>query len=241
MTKTAFVYTDAYTQYEYSKTHPLKPYRLQLTRDLMQSYGLLDLPHSRMVETVPAQRTELEWFHTPDYLDVLEAADVGMYREDYGAYGLGPGDNPSFPACTPGHNYAWGDIASCAAGGIGRGGRGLSYSGRVASRHARSGVGFCYVNDPVIAIKELVQHGYRLPILTLMYTTAMGYRRLLRDRSGSDHFFTRSGLLSIPWDRVCRGDWALGRDGAMRSMCHFPRGWTTSCISKVLWPLCHPC
>ena len=44
--RSALIYTDAYVQYEYSDTHPLKPYRLQLTRDLIRSYGLLGLPNS---------------------------------------------------------------------------------------------------------------------------------------------------------------------------------------------------
>ena len=32
----ALIYTDAYVQYQYSDTHPLKPYRLRLTHELMQ-------------------------------------------------------------------------------------------------------------------------------------------------------------------------------------------------------------
>ncbi len=51
MVRTAFVYTDDYVQYQYSDTHPLKPHRLRLTRDLIQSYGLLQLSHSRVIET----------------------------------------------------------------------------------------------------------------------------------------------------------------------------------------------
>jgi acetoin utilization protein AcuC len=162
------VYTDAYAQYEYSETHPLKPYRLQLTRDLMQSYGLLDLPHSRVVQTVPAQRTELEWFHTPDYLDALEAADAGVYREDYGAYGLGPGDNPIFPGM-----YTWSQLC---VGGTLQAAR-LVASGVVdVAFHMAGGLhhgmpdrasGFCYVNDPVLAITELVQQGYRIAYIDI--------------------------------------------------------------------------
>lgn len=163
MTKTAFIYNDAYAKFEYSETHPLKPYRLQLTRDLIQSYGLFDLSDSWMVETVPADRSELEQFHTRDYLEVLEAADCGVYRMDYAAHGLGPGDNPIFPGM-----YAWSQLC---AGGTLQAAR-LVASGEIdIAFHIAGGLhhgmpsrasGFCYVNDPVIAILDLVRRGYRV-------------------------------------------------------------------------------
>jgi acetoin utilization protein AcuC len=168
MTNTAFVYTDAYVKYEYSESHPLKPYRLQLTRDLMQSYGLLDMPHSRTMETAPAQRAELELFHTPDYLDVLEAAECGVYRMDYGAYGLGPGDNPIFPGM-----YAWSQLC---VGGTLQAAR-LVQTGEVdVALHIAGGLhhalpnrasGFCYANDPAIAMTELVRQGYRVAYIDI--------------------------------------------------------------------------
>jgi acetoin utilization protein AcuC len=168
MAKTAFVYTDAYVKFEYSETHPLKPYRLQLARDLMHSYGLLHLPNCRMVETMPARRDELELFHTPEYLDVLEAADCGVYRMDYGAYGLGPGDNPIFPGM-----YTWSRLC---VGGTLQAAR-LVQAGEVeVAFHIAGGLhhampqrasGFCYVNDPVIAITELVRQGARVAYIDI--------------------------------------------------------------------------
>jgi acetoin utilization protein AcuC len=168
MTQTAFIYTDAYGQYAYSHTHPLKPYRLKLTYELLRSYGLLALPTSRVVETRPAQRAELAWFHTPEYLDVLEAADAGVYRRDYGAYGLGPGDNPIFPGL-----YAWSQLC---AGGTLQAARLVEAGAVDCAFHIAGGLhhgmpdraaGFCYVNDPVIAILELVHKGYRVAYIDL--------------------------------------------------------------------------
>jgi acetoin utilization protein AcuC len=166
--RSSLIYTDAYTQYEYSETHPLKPYRLKLTHDLMQSYGLLDLPQSRMVQTVPASRQELQLFHTPEYLEVLAMADAGVHRQDYSKYGLGPGDNPIFPRL-----YAWSQLC---VGGTLQAAR-LVASGEVdVAFHIAGGLhhgmpnrasGFCYVNDPVIAITELVHQGYRVAYIDI--------------------------------------------------------------------------
>src|SRR5262245_55108176 len=107
----ALIYTDAYVNYQYSESHPLKPYRLRLTHELMQSYGLLQLPQSCVREPVPAAPAELELFHTREYLQVLQAADAGKRTIPYDRYGLGPGDNPIFPGM-----YAWSQL--CAGGAL---------------------------------------------------------------------------------------------------------------------------
>ncbi|GIX49675.1 MAG: acetoin utilization protein AcuC [Candidatus Tectimicrobiota bacterium] len=168
MRRTAYIYTDEYARFEYGETHPLKPYRLKLTHALIESYGLLALPACRVVETVPATRAELETFHTPEYLDVLEAADLGLYRPDYAAYGLGPGDNPIFPGM-----YRWSQLC---AGGTLQAAR-LVASGEVdVAFHSAGGLhhgmpdrasGFCYINDPVLAIGELVRQGYRVAYIDI--------------------------------------------------------------------------
>jgi acetoin utilization protein AcuC len=159
----ALIYTDAYVNYQYSDAHPLKPYRLRLTYELMQHYGLLQLPHSGVRETIPATQEELELFHTPAYLNVLRAADAGKRTIPYDRYGLGPGDNPIFPGM-----YAWSQL--CAGGAL-QAAR-LVTSGEVdVAFHIAGGLhhgmpehasGFCYVNDLAIAITELVQQGYRV-------------------------------------------------------------------------------
>ena len=159
----ALIYTDAYVNYQYSDSHPLKPYRLRLTHALMQSYGLLQLPQSRVLETLPAEREELELFHTPEYVRVLAAAEAGKQTIPYDRYGLGPGDNPIFPGM-----YTW---AQLCAGGALQAAR-LVASGEVdVAFHIAGGLhhgmpdhasGFCYVNDLAVAMTELVQQGYRV-------------------------------------------------------------------------------
>jgi acetoin utilization protein AcuC len=183
--RSALIYTDEYVQYAYSETHPLKPYRLKLTHDLMQSYGLCNLPHSRMVQTVPAGRAELTLFHTRDYLEVLEMASVGVHRQDYSKYGLGPGDNPIFPGM-----YAWSQLC---AGGTLQAARLVSSGAVEVAFHSAGGLhhgmperasGFCYVNDPVIAITELVQQGYRVAYIDIDVHHGDGVQAAFYDTDG---------------------------------------------------------
>ena len=44
--KTAFIYSDRFREFDYGENHPLKTFRLELTVDLIKSYGLLSLPGS---------------------------------------------------------------------------------------------------------------------------------------------------------------------------------------------------
>jgi acetoin utilization protein AcuC len=168
MVTTAFVYTDAYTRYTYSDTHPLQPYRLRLTRDLIESYGLLQLADTHVIETLPACRQELERFHTSAYLDVLAAANDGEPHPAALAYGLGPGDNPIFPGM-----YVWSQL--CAGGTLqaarlvesGTVDVALHIAGGLHHALASRAAGFCYVNDVVLAITELVNKGYRVAYIDI--------------------------------------------------------------------------
>jgi len=41
--RTAFIYPEAYLDYDYKPTHHLRIIRFKLTYDLIKAYGLLDL------------------------------------------------------------------------------------------------------------------------------------------------------------------------------------------------------
>ncbi len=95
--KAAFVYTDAYLNYDYGPTHPLQIIRLKLTYDLINAYGLLALPSVQSVSTIQAEEKDLAAFHGEEYLAVLKHANSGRLTGNACFLGLGPGDNPIFP------------------------------------------------------------------------------------------------------------------------------------------------
>jgi acetoin utilization protein AcuC len=161
--KTAFIYTDAYLDYDYGPTHPLRIARLQASYELIRAYGLVDLPSAQFMPTRKGDEESLALFHSKDYLDVLKEANEGHFRGNASRYGLGPGDNPIFPGL-----YDWslwitgatlqavefvangeGEIAFNIAGGL-----------HHAMRSKASG--FCYINDPVIGILRLLDRGMRV-------------------------------------------------------------------------------
>ena len=161
--KTALVHSDAYTEFDYGPEHPLRMERLGLTWRLMQAYGLTTLPGTLVRKPEPADEDAIAAFHTRDYIDILKAADGGHEPRGAALYGLGRGDNPVFPG-------VW-RVAQLVAGGsllaadlVGRGEvqRAFHFAGGLHHAHAGSASGFCYVNDPVLAILRLKSYGLRV-------------------------------------------------------------------------------
>ena len=160
---TAFIYSDAYRQFDYGPDHPLRIERLSRTADLCRTVGLLDLPGVRVVESRAATEAELAGFHAADYLAALRAADGGELPEAAGAFGLGSGDNPAFPGV-----YAWSRLYA----GASLQAMELVDSGAVACAFNIAGglhhaaparaSGFCYVNDAGVCIAHLLRRGRRV-------------------------------------------------------------------------------
>jgi len=166
--KTAFIYSDEYDKYDYGPEHPLKVYRLRLARELIEAYGLLDLEETSVWETKKASRKELETFHDPDYIDILEQVNSGQWLSGIGRYGLGPGDNPVFRGL-----FDWSRLVTGAslqgARAILEGEVSIAFNIAGGLHHAQRSIasGFCYVNDPVIAILELLKAGRRVAYIDI--------------------------------------------------------------------------
>jgi acetoin utilization protein AcuC len=168
MSRTAFVYTEDYYKYDYGPHHPFRISRLKLTHDLMAAYGLLHPENCLCLETRPATEEELLSFHGQGYLDALRLASKSSGLTDLSRYNLGPGDNPVFPGLFEWSCLTAGATIQCAellheqkaqiafniAGGL---------------HHARENAasGFCYVNDPVLGIVNLIKKGYRVAYVDL--------------------------------------------------------------------------
>lgn len=65
----SFHYNAKVEAHHFGSQHPMKPWRLTLTKQLLMSYGLDYAMH--MFESRPASKEELAAFHSRDYLDFL--------------------------------------------------------------------------------------------------------------------------------------------------------------------------
>jgi acetoin utilization protein AcuC len=166
--KTAFIYTDDFAKFDYGPSHPLKTIRLKLTYELIKAYGLLSLRGVRLVEPAAATDEDLRLYHEADYLEMLKAADSGIEPPGAEYYGLGPGDNPVFrglfewSALVTGASIRAAELVEAGEAGIA-----FNIAGGLHHAMASSASGFCYINDPVIAIKSLLKKGRKVAYIDI--------------------------------------------------------------------------
>jgi acetoin utilization protein AcuC len=166
--RSAFVYTDRYADYDYGPAHPLKVVRLTLTHELIRAYGLLSLPSMRLVETREATEEELSLFHTRNYLNVLKRTSLGSSVVDAFMYGLGPGDNPIFEGLWEWSLLATGASLQCAQLVADKEADvAFNIAGGLHHAFEERASGFCYVNDPAIAILWLLDRGKRVAYIDI--------------------------------------------------------------------------
>jgi len=161
--RTAFVYSDRLAAFDYGESHPMKPERLRLTRELIEALGLDRLPSSNFIEARSATIEELLLFHTPEYLKILKEADSGLIPADGAQHGLGYSDNPVFKGV-----FEW--SAFCAGASLqaaelvasGKAEIAFNISGGLHHAMPERASGFCYINDAAVAIKYLAGLGKRV-------------------------------------------------------------------------------
>jgi acetoin utilization protein AcuC len=146
---------------------PAHPFQLDRAADALRLCRALELLGSDadLVQASEASREEIERYHSPDYLDALESAETLSYA-DLARWGVGPGDNPVFPGLwTSCRAIAGGSLeaARWLLEGIAAGDVRRAFHPGGGLHHARKdrASGFCYVNDPVLAIQEVLAAGYR--------------------------------------------------------------------------------
>ncbi len=153
MPRAAFVYTDAFTDYHLSDTHPLQQRRLQMTHRLLERLGAFDGPHSHLISPTPATRGDLLRVHTPDYLDALYALSAGEDVPQRGRFGFGSPDNPPFAGMWEASLLYAGASLDCARLVL-DGGHDTAFNTSGGLHHARPdrAAGFCTVADiPLVA------------------------------------------------------------------------------------------
>ncbi|MBI5344059.1 MAG: acetoin utilization protein AcuC [Deltaproteobacteria bacterium] len=159
----AFIYSEKFGSYIYGKNHPMRPVRLTLTYELIRALHLDNLPSSAIVEARRAVEAEISLFHTPEYVRVLKEADTGIIPVAGAPHGLGFGDNPVFHGV-----YEW--STWCAGASLqaarlvasGKADIAFNISGGLHHAMPNRASGFCYLNDPAIAIRYLVGLGKRV-------------------------------------------------------------------------------
>jgi acetoin utilization protein AcuC len=162
------VFSRRFREFSYGPNHPLKVERLQLTMDLIAAYGLFPALAAPWAEASPASERDLLLVHSRDYLDALKEAGEGRAPSRGWRYGLGSGDNPTFPGLYDWSLLVTGATLECVRQ-VREEGRQTAFNIAGGLHHAmRSRAsGFCYLNDPAIGIARMVEAGLRAVYLDL--------------------------------------------------------------------------
>ncbi len=169
----AFVYSDELAGFEFSPSHPFKPFRANLTLNLCRRYDLIEKPWIRLVHPKPVDFSILAQFHDESYLKLLQAVDspraeAALFDPAILKYGLGTEDNPFFAGMY--HFCALASGATLAAAQmVGSGEVQVAFNPVGGFHHAGRGhaEGFCYVNDVAVAVTQLLKEGKRIAFVDI--------------------------------------------------------------------------
>ncbi|WP_420012458.1 acetoin utilization protein AcuC [Tateyamaria sp.] len=160
MRRPLFIGSEIYRGSTYGTWHPLRVPRVSTVMDLSRAMGWL--PPEIYVPSPRVKPGALTHWHTPEYVAALHAVEAAQaVSEDVRArHALGTPSNPVFPemyrrpATAAGGSLLAGELL--ADGGV-------VYHPAGGTHHGmpdRAG-GFCYLNDPVLAILSLRRNGAR--------------------------------------------------------------------------------
>lgn len=157
----------AVEKYHFGQLHPMKVWRLTLTKSLIMGYNMhhgMDL-----YAPPPASKAEIASFHKEDYVDFLSVATpkniVVMYPElaqptgfSSSVYGVGD-DCPIFDGLFEYCSYYSGASIDAARKLVNQQSDiALNWTGGLHHAKKAEASGFCYINDIVMAILELLTH-----------------------------------------------------------------------------------
>lgn len=151
--------------HHFGSSHPMKPWRLTLTKQLVMAYGMhhaMDLYLSRA-----ATYEELSEFHHTDYLDFLRQVmpgDMEKPEKSDSVVKFNFGDdcpifNGLYEYCSL---YAGGSLDAARKLCNNQSEIAINWSGGLHHAKKAEASGFCYVNDIVLGVLQLLRHHPRV-------------------------------------------------------------------------------
>lgn len=160
MTLPQFIGHEIYRHSSYGRWHPLRVPRVSTVMDLSRALGWL--PERQFITSPRAKPPALHAFHTPEYVAALQRVERNQAatEQDLKRHDLGSVTNPVFPeifrrpATAAGASMLAGELLAQA---------GAVYNPAGGTHHGLPdrANGFCYLNDPVIAMLSLRHQGVR--------------------------------------------------------------------------------
>ncbi|KKK15890.1 hypothetical protein P175DRAFT_0451337 [Aspergillus ochraceoroseus IBT 24754] len=161
--RVAYFYDSDVGNYAYVSGHPMKPHRIRMTHSLVMNYGLYK--KMEIYRAKPASKYEMTQFHTDEYIDFLSKVtpdNMDSFAKEQSKYNVGD-DCPVFDGLF--------EFCGISAGGSMEGAARLNrnkcdiavnWAGGLHHAKKSEASGFCYVNDIVLGILELLRFKQRV-------------------------------------------------------------------------------
>ncbi|KAG9519539.1 histone deacetylase, partial [Aureobasidium melanogenum] len=161
----------------FGRTHPMKPWRLTLTKHLVMGYGLQFAMDN--YDALPASKDTVAAFHDADYVDFLSKVSPQTFQElsqiyedripqgypgdvvRLGPFNLSPSPGADCPVFDGMQEYLFlytgATMEAVSALTNNQSDIAINWSGGLHHAHKSEASGFCYINDIVLAILELLK------------------------------------------------------------------------------------
>lgn len=161
--KVAYFYDSDIGNFAYVAGHPMKPHRIRLAHSLIMNYGVYK--KMEIYRAKPATRLEMTQFHTDEYIDFLQKVspeNMENFQREQTKFNVGD-DCPVFDGLF--------EFCGISAGGSMEGAARLNrqkcdiavnWAGGLHHAKKSEASGFCYVNDIVLGILELLRFNKRV-------------------------------------------------------------------------------
>lgn len=161
--RVAYFYDPDVGNYHYAPGHPMKPHRIRMTNSLLVNYGLYK--HMNVFRPPRAGREDLTKFHSDDYINFLHRISPSNMHEfptQLQKFNVGE-DCPVFDGVYEFCQLsAGGSIASAVKLNHGSADIAINWAGGLHHAKKQEASGFCYVNDIVLSILELLKYHNRV-------------------------------------------------------------------------------
>ena len=156
--RVCYFYDAEVGNYYYGQGHPMKPHRIRMTHSLLARYGLLN--QMQVYRPNPARDRDLCRFHADDYINFLRTVTPETQQDQIRLlkrFNVGE-DCPVFDGlysfC---QTYAGGSVGGAVKLNHGHD-IAINWAGGLHHAKKCEASGFCYVNDIVLAILELLKY-----------------------------------------------------------------------------------
>ncbi|ETW84192.1 hypothetical protein HETIRDRAFT_155388 [Heterobasidion irregulare TC 32-1] len=156
--RVSYYYDPDIGSYSYGQGHPMKPLRMRITHELVTVYDML--PKMEVLRARRATPEAMAAFHTDEYVHFLNKVtpDTAEELTYHGTRFLVGDDNPAFEGIFEFCSIsAGGTIAAAKRITSGAADIAINWAGGLHHAKKREASGFCYINDIVLGILELLR------------------------------------------------------------------------------------